>query len=369
VIEDVESIRAALPGQDLTLSLDSRIQYIAYRELLRAVETNRAASGSMVVIDVNTGEILAMVDQPSFNPNDRSQRKPAMYRNRAVTDYLEPGSSIKPFVIAAALESGRFNASSVIDTTPILVGDKLVSDEHALGPLTLAGVLAKSSNVGMTKIARDLEPRQIWTTLTQFGFGRVTASRFPGESAGVLSSYTGWRDVKISALSRGYGIAVTPLQLAHAYATIGALGVARPVSLERLDHPVQGERVVSERNARTLISLLEAVVTEGTGTKAAIPGYRVAGKTGTAKKNADHVYYQDRYTSVFGGLAPASNPRLAAVVVIDDPAAGNYYGADVAAPVFSAVVGGALRLMGVAPDITTGSALDPVAGVSTMVSR
>ncbi len=369
VVEDVESIKTARPGRDLTISIDSRIQYLAYRELKRAIEANRAPSGSAVVIDVATGEILAMVNQPTFNPNDRSQRTPAVYRNRAATDYLEPGSSIKPFVVAAALESGRFDAASVIDTSPIRVGDEEIVDEHPFGPLNLAGVLAKSSNVGMARIALDLEPRLIWTTLSQLGFGRVTASRFPGESAGVLSNYAGWRKIAISSLSRGYGIAVTPLQLAQAYATIGALGVARPVSLQRVEQAVPGERVISEANARTLITLLESVVTDGTGTKAAIPGYRVAGKTGTAKKTADRGYYDDRYTAVFGGIAPASNPRLAAVIVIDDPSAGRYYGADVSAPVFSAVVGGALRLLGVAPDATTGSALDPTSGVSTMVKR
>jgi cell division protein FtsI (penicillin-binding protein 3) len=370
VVEDVENIRTARPGRDLYLAVDSRIQYLAYRELKRAIEANRAPSGSIIVIDVTTGEILAIVNQPAFNPNDRTQREPAMYRNRAATDMLEPGSSIKPFVVAAALESGRFDASSVIDTGSgvIQVGDSVITDEHPLGAMNLAGILAKSSNVGMAKIALDLPPRQIWTTLSQLGFGRVTTSHFPGESAGVLSNYAGWRQVGIASLSRGYGIAVTPLQLAQAYATIGALGVARPMSLERVDHPVPGERVISERNARTLITLLRSVVTEGTGTKAAIPGYSVAGKTGTAwKKKIDgRGYYQDRYNSVFGGVAPASNPRLAAVVVIDDPSAGKYYGADVAAPAFSAVVGGALRLMGVAPDATAESALDPSAGVSVV---
>ncbi len=368
-VEDVESIRVARPGRDVMLSLDTRIQYLAYRELKAAIVQNRARSGSMVVIDIATGEILAMVNQPTFNPNDRSQRSPAMYRNRAVTDILEPGSSIKPFVLAAALESGRFDSSSVIDTSPIKVGDRMLVDEHPLGTVGLTTVLAKSSNVGMTKIALALEPQQIWTTLTQLGFGRVTTSRFPGESAGFLSHYASWRPVGISSLSFGYGLSVTPLQLAQAYAAVGAFGVARPVSLEKLDHEVQGARVLSERNARTLLTLLESVVMEGTGGKAAIPGYRVAGKTGTARKTADRGYYEDRHTAVFGGVAPASNPRLAAVVVVDDPAGSAYYGGDVAAPVFSAVVGGALRLMGVAPDATTDSALEPLTGIATVVSR
>ena len=370
-VEDVENIRTARPGRDLSLSLDMRIQYLAYRELKSAIAENRAQSGSMVVIDVTTGEILAMVNQPTFNPNDRSQVTPSMYRNRAATDILEPGSSIKPFVVAAALQSGRFDASSIIDTSPgfIKVGNAIVPDEHPLGAIGLAEILAKSSNVGMTKIALALEPQQLWGTLTSLGFGHVTASGFPGESAGVLSNYASWRPVGISSLSRGYGLSVTPLQLAQGYATIGALGVARPLSMLKVEGAVAGERVLSEANARTLITLLESVISDGTGAKAAITGYRVAGKTGTAQKNAGGNYFDDHHTAVFGGIAPATRPRLAAVVVIDDPAAGKYYGADVSAPVFSAVVGSALRLMGVAPDAATGHPADPLTGVTTVVRR
>jgi cell division protein FtsI (penicillin-binding protein 3) len=370
-VEDIENIQTARPGRDLVLSLDMRIQYLAYRELKAAITENRARAGSMVVMDVTTGEILAMVNQPTFNPNDRAQRTAAVYRNRAATDILEPGSSIKPFVIAAALESGRFDAASVIDTSPglIRVGTRLFEDEHPQGALTLAGILAKSSNVGMIKVSQRLEPQQIWTTLTRLGFGHVTSSGFPGESAGVLSNYGSWRPVGIASLSYGYGLSVTPLQLTQAYATVGALGVARPVTMLRREEAVAGERVIGAHNSRTLIGMLETVVLEGTGGKANIPGYRVAGKTGTAWKSNGSGYAEDRYTAVFGGLAPASNPRLAAVVVIDDPGAGRYYGGDISAPVFSAVVGGALRLMGVAPDATDGSAGDPLTGVATMVRR
>jgi len=376
-VDDVENIRAVRPGRDLVLSLDTRFQHLAYRELKRAIEENRATSGSVVLIDVRTGEVLAMANQPNFNPNDHQQRAKALgngwVRNRAVTDMLEPGSSIKPFVIAAALESGRFNSASVIDTGSgyYEVNGVVAKDEHPYGVLPLAGVLAKSSNVGMAKIARELEPQQLWGTLTRFGFGHVTASQFPGESAGLLPNYASWRWVTVSSLSRGYNMNVTPLQLAQAYATLGGLGVAHPVSLLRVDEEVPGERVLAERHARTMISLLEAVVKDGTGSRAAIPGYRVAGKTGTAKKTraGERGYYDDRYTAVFGGLAPASNPRLAAVVVIDDPRADRFYGGEIAAPVFSAVVGGALRLMGVAPDAELEGAADPLTGVATMVSR
>jgi cell division protein FtsI (penicillin-binding protein 3) len=279
---------------------------------------------------------------------------PAAYRNRSVTDLFEPGSSVKPFIVAAALASGKFTPDSVIDTAPgfVQVGATTFEDEHNLGAIDLATVLAKSSNVGMAKLALQLEPQQIWTTLNHFGFGQVTSSGFPGESAGVFTNYSHWRAISIATLSHGYGISVTPLQLAQAYAAIGARGIRRPVSLLRLDAAPVGERVLDQSVCRSLIQLLEAVTTQegATGVHAKIAGYRVAGKTGTAWKSINGSYSKDRYTSVFAGLAPASNPRLAAVVVIDEPTAGKYLGGDVSAPVFSAVVGGALRLLAVAPD-------------------
>jgi cell division protein FtsI (penicillin-binding protein 3) len=352
-VQDVESIRAARPGRDLALSIDLRIQYLAYRELKAAIRDNRARSGSVVVIDVNSGEVLAIVNQPAYNPNDRGQINPAVYRNRAATDLFEPGSSIKPFIVAAALGSGHYQADSIVDTGSgfLQVGAKTIEDEHPLGAINLATVLAKSSNVGMAKIALSLEPRQIWTTLDRFGFGQVTASGFPGESAGMLSNFSHWREISIATLAYGYGLSVTPLQLAQAYATVGAYGLRRPVSLLRVDSPVAGERVVDPAVCRALIGLLESVVTpEGTGVRAQIAGYRVAGKTGTAWKAQAGSYSQDHYMAIFGGVAPATHPRLAAVIVIDEPSAGKYYGGEVAAPVFSAVMGGALRLLGVAPD-------------------
>jgi len=356
-VEDVDSIRAVRPGRDLTLSLDLRIQYMAYRELKSAILENRARAGSVVVIDIDSGEVLAMVNQPAYNPNDRQQMLPEAYRNRAVTDLFEPGSSVKPFVVAAALASGKFNVDSIIDTGPgfIQVGASTFADEHNLGAIDLATVLAKSSNVGMAKLALQLEPQQIWSTLNRFGFGQVTASGFPGESAGVFTNYSHWRAISIATLSHGYGISVTPLQLAQAYAAIGAGGIRRPVSLLRQDAPPAGERILDQAVCRSLIRLLEAVTTQegATGVRAKIPGYRVAGKTGTAWKSVNGSYSKDRYTSVFAGMAPASNPRLAAVVVIDEPTAGKYMGGDVSAPVFSAVVGGALRLLAVAPDEPT----------------
>jgi cell division protein FtsI (penicillin-binding protein 3) len=353
IVENVESIRAARPGKDLVLSVDLRIQYLAYRELKRALLEHRARSGSLVVLDVATGEVLAMVNQPAFNPNDREQLAAGRYRNRAATDIFEPGSSIKPFVVAAALASGRYHQRSVIDTAPgfVRVGVKVIEDKHALGAIDLATVLAKSSNVAMAKLALSLEPEQIWTTLNALGFGQVTTSGYPGESAGLLSAHSHWRPIGIATLSYGYGLSVTPLQLAHAYATLGAGGIQRPVTFLRTDEAVAGERVLGERVARELIHLLESVITpDGTGGRASLTGYRVAGKTGTAWKSTAGGYSTDKYIAVFAGVVPATAPRLAAVVVIDEPGGAQYYGGDVAAPVFAAVMAGALRLMAVAPD-------------------
>jgi len=353
IVENVESIRAARPGKDLVLSVDLRIQYLAYRELKRALLEHRARSGSLVVLDVATGEVLAMVNQPAFNPNDREQLAAGRYRNRAVTDIFEPGSSIKPFVVAAALASGRFHERSVIDTAPgfVKVGIKVIEDKHNLGAIDLATVLAKSSNVAMAKMALSLDPEQIWTTLNSLGFGQVTTSGYPGESAGLLSAHSHWRPIGVATLSYGYGMSVTPLQLAHAYATLGAGGIRRPVTFLRADGETEGERVLDERVALELIQLLEAVITpDGTGVRASLTGYRVAGKTGTAWKSTAGGYSTDKYMAVFAGVVPASAPRLAAVVIIDEPGGTQYYGGDVAAPVFAAVMAGALRLMAVAPD-------------------
>ena len=355
IVENVESIRPARPGRDLVLSIDLRIQYLAYRELKAAVREQRARAGSIVVLDVVSGEVLAMVNQPAYNPNDREQIQAADYRNRAATDIFEPGSSIKPFWVAAGLAAGRYDARSIIDTSPgfFKVGVKIFEDEHNFGAIDIATVLAKSSNVGMAHIALTLAPQQVWTTLTGLGFGQVTTSGYPGESAGLLPAYSQWRPIGIVTMSHGYGLSVTPLQLAHAYATIGALGVARPVSFLAAESQAAGTRVLESAACRELLAMLESVVAaEGTGKLAAIPGYRVSGKTGTAWKATAGGYSTDRYMAVFGGVAPASEPRLAAVVVIDEPSAGQHMGGQVSAPVFARVVGGALRLLAVAPDQT-----------------
>jgi cell division protein FtsI (penicillin-binding protein 3) len=352
-IEDVESIRDPRPGRDLRVSIDLRIQYLAYRELKRAIQAHRAQSGSMVILDVRTGEVLAMVNQPSFNPNDRGQLAAERYRNRATNDIFEPGSSIKPMIIAAALSSGRFNTSSFIETGPgwFTVGAKTIEDKNNLGRIDFGTLLTRSSNVGASKVALALDAEQLWTELRRFGLGEVSATGFPGESAGVLMQPDLWRPIGQATLAYGYGLSVTPLQLAHAYAILGARGRAVPVSLLALNQPAQPRQVIDADAASAVLRMLEPVASaRGTAPKAAIPGYRVSGKTGTARKFAVGGYHADRYLSVFGGVAPSSDPRLAAVVLIDEPSAGVYYGGEVAGPVFSRVIGDALRILGIPPD-------------------
>jgi cell division protein FtsI (penicillin-binding protein 3) len=353
VIEDVESIREPGPGRDLRISLDLRLQYLAYRELKASVQKHRAKAGSMVMLDVATGEILAMVNQPSYNPNDRAQLSADRYRNRATNDIFEPGSAVKPFIVAAGLESGRYNAASVIDTNPgwLVVGAKTIEDHDNLGLIDLTTLIARSSNVGAAMLALSLDPQQLWGTLRRVGLGEVSATGFPGESAGVLMEPDLWKPIAQATLSYGYGLSMTPLQLAHAYAVLGAGGLNRPVAMLALDEPPAPTRAMSEATSRAVLRMMEAVVEGGgTATMAAIPGYRVAGKTGTARKFTAGGYHEDRYVSVFAGLAPATRPRIAAVVVIDEPSSGDYYGGEVAGPVFSRVAGDALRILGVPPD-------------------
>ena len=352
-IEDIERIKPPRPGQDLRTSIDLRVQYMAYRELKAAVIANKARAGTVVIIDVQTGEVLAMVNQPAFNPNDREQYLPSRYRNRATNDFIEPGSSIKPFVIAAGMETGRYHADTLIDTSPgyMKVGSRIIKDHNNLGTIDLTTVLCKSSNVGTVKAALSMPPQQMWAAFDAFGFGRVTGSGFPGESTGILSGYQHWRPISQATMAYGYGLSVTPLQLAQAYAVLGAGGIKRPISLRKVDAPPPGERVMPEPVAREVVTMLESVVSEAcTGKRAAVMAYRVSGKTGTAWKAGAGGYSRDKYMAVFGGVVPASNPRLAAVVIIDEPSAGLYYGGDIAAPVYSAVMSGALRLLAIPPD-------------------
>lgn len=353
IVEDVERIRARRPGKNLVLSIDRRLQYLAYRELKAAVLEHGARSGSAVLLDVRTGEVLAMVNQPSYNANDRSGLRGGRYRNRAVTDVFEPGSAIKPFTIAAALESGKYRPETVIDTTPgsLRVGRNTVRDVHDYGVLDVSHVIIKSSNVGASKIALSLEPQRLWHMYNRLGFGSVTGSGFPGESGGLLSHYHRWHPIDQATMAFGYGLSVTPLQLAQAYAALASDGVQPPVTFLRTDKPAPGRRVLSAGIARQVRAMLESVVTrEGTGLNARVPGYRVAGKTGTVHKSTAGGYAEDRYVAVFAGIAPASRPRLALVVMVNEPSNGQYYGGQVAAPVFARVMAGALRLLDIPPD-------------------
>jgi len=355
IVENVESIREPRAGDDLQLSIDRRIQYLAYRELKAAVQRHHAKAGSAVMLDITTGEVLAMVNQPAYNPNNRSDLASTRFRNRAVTDVFEPGSTMKPFTIAAALESGRFRPTTPINTEPgmLRLGGFTIRDTHDHGLIDVSTVIQKSSNVGASRIALALEPQRLWDMLSRFGFGYDTGSGFPGEAAGLLSAYQDWREVDRATISYGYGLSVTPLQLANAYATLAAGGQQRPVSFFRVndENRPRARQAVSAHIAQQVRDMLERVVQPGgTGTRARVEGYRVAGKTGTVRKAAAGGYNEEHYLSVFAGMAPASRPRLAMVVMVDSPDDGEYYGGLIAAPVFSRVMEGALRLMDIAPD-------------------
>ena len=353
-IEDVEGIRPPSPGRDLKSSIDLRIQYLAYRSLKAAVKEHGANSGSVVVLDVESGDVLAIVNQPGYNPNDRSQYSVGRYLNRAATDIFEPGSSFKPFIVAAALESGRYHSESILDTSPgyFNVGSKTIKDKHNLGRISLTTVLTKSSNVGASRISLSLEREQLWSVLDGFGIGHLTSSGFPGESAGLMTHHKQWREIGQAVLAYGYGVSVTPLQLAHAYSVFGAGGLSRPVSLLAVDKRPDEERVISKESAETVVQMMETVVgPEGTAKKANVRGFSVAGKTGTVHKAVAGGYDTNRYTAVFAGLVPATRPRLSIVVVVHEPSNGQFYGGAVAAPVFSEVASGALRVLGIPPDV------------------
>ncbi len=353
VVEQVENIQSPAPGKALVTSLDRRLQFLAYRELKVAVNKHRARSGSAVILDVRTGEILAMVNSPSYNPNAPRDNNRGGQRNRAVTDVFEAGSTMKPFTVAAALENGHITPNTPIDVTPgqMKVGRYLVRDHRNYGKIDVAAVLRKSSNVGASKIALSMEPEKLWNIYARFGFGETTGSGFPGESSGRLPDFRGWSPFEQATLSFGYGLSVTPLQLVRAYAVLASGGIRLPVSLLKQEQPPEGERVLRGSTARSLVRMLETVVSsEGSAPLASIPGYRVAGKTGTAKKAVAGGYAEDKYLSLFVGMAPASDPRMVMAVIIDEPQGEDYYGGKVAAPVFAKVMSGALRLLNVPPD-------------------
>ena len=353
IVESLDRIRPAYPGRDIVLSIDRRIQSLTYRALLHGVKRHRARAGSAVVLDVHTGEVLAIANQPSFNPNDRGDRSSRHFRNRAVTDLLEPGSLIKPFTVAAALQAGIVHPDSILDTRPgfMAVGRHTIWDVRNYGVIDIRNVIKKSSNVGAGKLALELPPADLWHMFHQAGFGTSTGSRFPGEVHGKLAHFDGWREVRRVTLSFGYGLAVTPLQLARAFAAFGNGGVLPEISFLKAEDALSGSQAMPAAVAAQIRGMLEEVVGPGgTGQQARVKGYRVGGKTGTTRKSEAGGYSEDRYYSAFAGLAPMSDPRLSVVVVVDEPGGDEYYGGAVAAPVFSDIVEGSLRVLGVAPD-------------------
>ena len=358
VIRHIKQVSEAKDGRDLVLSVDLRLQYLAYKALKESVIKHQAESGSAVVVDVETGEVLAMVNQPSYNPNDRSRLRVGDLRNRAITDTFEPGSTIKPFTIATALESGRYGASTKVNTSPgyIRVGRKTIRDHSNYGVIDLTSIVKKSSNVGTTKLAQNLGSDLIWLTLFKAGFGQAPGTGFPGEANGMLPMQRKFRPIELATLSYGYGLSSTPLQLAGAYTAFGNNGVRPELSLmTRTDSEVQegirSERVMTERVASQVLLMLETVTEKGgTATRAAVPFYRVGGKTGTVHKVGRGGYQDDEYIAYFAGIAPVSNPKYSVVVTINGPSGDRYYGGEVAAPVFSEIISAAMRLNNIPPD-------------------
>ncbi len=357
VIKDLTLVRSEKPGQNLALSIDLRLQYTAYRELKAAVAKHQAASGSVVMLDVETGEVLAMANQPSFNPNDRSRMSSDSLRNRAITDLVEPGSTMKPLTVLAALESGKFVPETVIDTNPgsIRVGRKTFYDHRNYGLIDLTTLLMKSSQVGVTKLALQMEPTHVRDMFFRMGLGQSPGTGFPGESPGSLPEHRRWKPVERANFAFGHGLSATALQLAQAYAVLASDGVKKPLSLLKVDHIPEGEQVVDAKLVSRLREMMSSVTrTGGTATRAAIPSYEVAGKTGTVHKVGKSGYEKNRYVALFAGMVPADNPRLVTVVIINDPQGGEYFGGAVAAPVFANVTADALRMLKIPPKVKSG---------------
>ncbi len=357
VIKDLTLVRSEKPGQNLALSIDLRLQYTAYRELKAAVAKHQAASGSVVMLDVQTGEILAMANQPSFNPNDRSRMSSDSLRNRAITDLVEPGSTMKPLTVLAALESGKFVPETVIDTNPgsIRVGRKTFYDHRNYGLIDLTTLLMKSSQVGTTKLALQMDPTHVRDMFFRLGLGQSPGTGFPGESPGSLPEHRRWKPVERANFAFGHGLSATALQLAQAYAVLASDGVKKPLSLLKVDHIPEGEQVVDAKLVSRLREMMSSVTRPGgTATRAAIPSYEVAGKTGTVHKVGKSGYEKNRYVALFAGMVPADNPRLVTVVIINDPQGGEYFGGAVAAPVFANVTADALRMLKIPPKVKSG---------------
>ncbi len=348
-IENIKIIKSPKSGTDLTLSIDLRLQHIAHRALERAIIENKAYSGSVILVDAPRGEILAIANYPSYDNNETFSLNPDSMRNRAIIDMYEPGSSIKPFILARAIDSGLYDLASLIDTSPVKIGSRTIRDTRELGEVDLATVLMRSSNAGMSRIGLSLESDALWEMMSDFGFGSYVTDGFPGESRGRLHHHTEWGEIGKATMSYGYGITVTPIQLAQAYSVIANNGLYTPLSL-RKGLFNENKRVINEDTAKTLLSMLEKVVEDGTSKKATVNGYRVGGKSGTAwKTSGAGGYSTDRYRSIFAGIAPIDDPRLVAVVFIEEPTGEFYYGGDVAAPVFSEIISQSLQLLSIPP--------------------
>jgi len=352
VIKDVENIEEAEAGRDLVLTIDERLQYLAYREIQNAMIVNKAHSASLVVLDAKNGDVLASVSQPAFNPNNRKELSSNRYRNRAIMDSFEPGSTMKPFVIAAALDGAYVDPRVVIETHGIYhVGRNLVKDTHNYGTLDLTLVLQHSSNIGAAQIGLTMPPEYLWNVYNNLGFGTSAGVGFPGEASGQLLDYRAWNDFAQATISFGYGVSTSILQLARAYTALADDGVVHSVTLLRRDEDPDAQRIFKPETARMVREMLEHVISkDGTAYQARVEGYRVAGKTGTVHKATAGGYAADKYFSIFVGMAPASNPRFIIAIVVDEPSSGLHFGGQVAAPVFSKVMAGALRVYGVEPD-------------------
>jgi len=364
IVEDLEAVKVPQDGHDITMSIDRKIQYLAYRELAHAVEEHKAKAGAAIVLDAKTGEVLAMVNLPTYNPNNPVNMA-GRGRNRAIVDMFEPGSTLKPVTAAAALETGNFTPDTMIQTSPgtLSIGPATIHDAHPQGLISVSQVIQKSSNVGAAKMALTLKPQYMWGVFNQLGFGSPTHIGFPGEASGQLRNYKTWRPIEQATMSFGHGISVTLLQLARAYTVFANDGELRPVSLLKLKDVPVGQQVFSAETAQHVKDMLELVVLPGgTAPRAQVAGYRVAGKTGTAHKLGVGGYQEDKYVASFVGMAPASNPRLIIAVMIDEPSNGQYYGGTVAAPVFSNVMSGALRMLAVPQDAPNDNVVLPPEG-------
>lgn len=351
IIEDVEGLRAPRDGEEVTLAIDQRLQFVAHRELKAAVEAHRAKGGCLVILDARSGEILALVNQPDYNPNNRAQVTGRQTRNRSVTDLFEPGSTLKPFTIAAALDAGVVTPATMVETSPLRIGGWTINDSHPLGTLSVAQVIQKSSNIGTAKIQLAMPAERMGQLYRDLGFGAPPQIGFPGEAKGLLRPWSKWKPIEQATMAYGHGISVSLLQVARAYTVFTNEGQLLPLSLLRRDAQPIGKPLISAQSAREVVRMMEmAVMPGGTAPRAQVPGYRVAGKTGTAHKPEDGGYAEKKYVSSFVGFGPVSDPRFIVAVMLDEPGGARYFGGDVGGPVFAAVMGAALRMMSVPPD-------------------